>query len=197
MSQSLNRRLTDWERRWAPAHHWSSLIFYQKFRQEVTDYVFDINSNRRYYRSESPGSVSYNYCPRCAAGQQYNYLFFHPAVADLFLAVVKSLDMTKRKPELSKIEVQSCSIAKLPDLFGRLGHPCQIGEYGAVWSCIMDKLDQSFPYECLLMVDNCRHMELYKENHISDSESDCDTDIDELEDRYFGIQSDGFHDSFM
>ena len=39
MSQLLNRRLTDWERRWAPAHHWSSLIFYQKFRQEVTDYV--------------------------------------------------------------------------------------------------------------------------------------------------------------
>ena len=56
----------------------------------------------------------------------------------------------------------------------------------------MDKLDQSFRYECLLMVDNCRYMELY-----SESESDCDTDIDELEEFYFRIQSDGFHDSFM
>ena len=197
MSQSLNRRLTDWECRWAPAHHWSSLIFYQKFRQEVTDYVFDINSNRRYYRSVSPGSVSYNYCPRCAAGQRYECLFFHPAVADIFLDVVKSLDMKKREPELTNLEVQSRIIAKLPDLFGRLGHPCQIGEYGAVWSCIMDKLDQSFPYECLLMVDNCRYMELYKEAHISESESDCDTDIDEVEDRYFGIHNDGFHDCYM
>ena len=61
----------------------------------------------------------------------------------------------------------------------------------------MDKLDQSFPYECLLMVDNCRYMELYKDTYISESESDCDTDIDELEDLYFGIQNDGFHDSFM
>ena len=58
--------------------------------------------------------------------------------------------MKKREPELSNIEVQSHIIAKLPDLFGRLGHPCQIGEYGAVWSCIMDKLDQSFLCECLL-----------------------------------------------
>ena len=76
MSQLLNRRLTDWEHRWAPALHWSSLVFYQKFRQEVTDYVFDINSNMRYYRSESPGSVSYNYCPRCAAGQRYMSVSF-------------------------------------------------------------------------------------------------------------------------
>ena len=105
--------------------------------------------------------------------------------------------MTKREPESTNLEVQSRIIAKLPDLFGRLGHPCKIGEYGAVWSCIMDKLDQSFPYECLLMVDNCRYMELYKEAHISESESDCDTDIDELEDFYFGIHHDGIHDSFM
>ena len=59
-------------------------------------------------------------------------------------------------------------------------------------------VDQSFPYECLLMVDNCRYMmELYKETYISESESDCDTNIDKLEGLYFGIQNDGFHDSFM
>ena len=203
MSSSLNRRLpTEWECRWAPAYQWSSLVFNPKFRQEVTDYVFDIRSNRRYYRSEPPGTVSFNYCPCCAAGRRYDCFFFHPGVAAIFLDVVKSLDKTKREPELNNLEVQLRILKKLPNLFGRLGHPCAIGEigdYGFVWSCIKDKLDQSFPYDCLLMVDNCRYIELYKQDLISESEdSECDIDIDKLDNLYLEMQPDRYyHDSYM
>ena len=196
MSHTLNRR-TEWEQRWAPAHDWCSVVLSLQFREDATDYVFYINSNRKYYRSEAHGSISYNYCPCCASGQRYESLIFHPSVADLFLEVIKSLDKTKRDPELNNTEVQFLIIKKLPQVFGLLGHPCVIGDYGAVWRCIMDKLDQLFPYDGLLMVNTCRYIESHKLLYISESESDGDTDIDELEDLYFGMQPDGFHESFL
>ena len=184
MSRSVNRS-TEWDRRWAPTHHWSTLVLSKKFREEVTDFVFDIRSNRKYYRSEAPGTISFNYCPLCAVGQRYECLFFHPSVANLFLDVVKSLDQSKREPELNNIEVTLRIIKQLPSIFASVGHPCYINEYGAVWSCIMDKLDQLFPYNCLLMVNNSHYMELHKQLYLCESGSDADTDIDELEGHYF------------
>jgi hypothetical protein len=97
--------------------------------------------------------VNYNYCPLCASGQRYECLFYHPSVAAIFVDVVNSLDKSKREPELNNIEVQARIIHHLPALFGSLGYPCEIGDYGAVWSCIIDKLDQLFPYDCLLMIN--------------------------------------------
>ena len=196
LSRTCTRR-AEWDHRWAPAHNWRSLILSPLFREEATKYAFVIHSKKKYYRSEAPGSVSYNYFPPCASGQCYECLIFHPTVADVFLEVIQTLDKTKRDPELNNNEVQFRIIKKLPYVFGLLGHPCVIGDYGAVWSCIMDKLDQLFPYECLLMVDISRDIESYKFLYISESESDGDIDIDELEDFYFGIQPDGFHESFL
>ena len=127
MSRTTNRP-TEWERRWAPTYLWPTLVPSLLFRQESTDYVFDIHRNRKYYHCVPHGSVNFNYCPLCATGQRYKCLFYHPAVSVIFVDVVNSLDKTKREPELNNIEVQARIINQLPSLFASLGYPCEIGD---------------------------------------------------------------------
>ena len=177
--------LTEWERRWSPAHQWKTLVLTRKFREEATDFVYQKHSNPSFYL----GDPVFVYCPNCAKGKRYECLFFHPSVAQLFLDVIHGLDRKLREPQLNNNEVVLRILQQLPSLFDTLGHPFDFGEYGGSWSCIKDKLFQTFPYDALLMLNIPYFIERHKQLFHCD-DSDEDTDIDELESLYFAHPSD-------
>ena len=183
MSSSL-KSPTEWERRWAPAYK-VTFVLSRKFREEATDFVYKIHSNPSFYcSSEPPGPGCSNYCPNCATGHSYECHFFHPKVALLFLDVIRDLNQNLREPELTDNDVLLRILKQLPDLFCSLGHHCDFGEYGGVWMCIYDKLYQTFPYDCLLMLNIQHYIDQHHALYNWESEEDdADTDIDELEAR--------------
>ena len=178
--------LTDWDRRWAPAHQWKTLILSKTFREEATDFVYQKHSNPSFYRCD-PAFV---YCPNCAKGNLYDCLFFHPSVAQLFLDVIYGLDVNLHEPRQNNNEVVLRILRQLPSLFNILGYPFDFGEYGGSWSCITDKLCQTFPYDLLLMFNIPHYIERHKELFHCDDSDENDTDIDELESLYFAHPSD-------
>ena len=185
---SMSRPLTDWERRWAPAYQWKTLVLTKTFRQEATDFVYQKDSDPRLYW----GDPALILCPNCVKGNRYDCLFFHPSVAQLFLDVIHGLDSNLREPQLNNNEVVLRILQRLPSLFDSLGYPCDLfGEYGGSWTCIKDKLFQTFPYDVLLMLNIQYYIERHKQVFLyEDSDDDTDTDIDELESVYFVHPSD-------
>ena len=174
---SIAAPLTEWERRWAPAYQWKTLVLSVTFRQEATDFVYHKHTNHRLY----DGDPAFVYCPNCAKGKRYDCLFFHPSVAQTFLYVIQGLDETLREPKQSNNEVVLRILQLLPNLFYTLGYPLEFGEYGGSWGCIKDKLFQTFPHDMLLMLNIQYYIDRHKELFLCD-DSDEDTDIDELED---------------
>ena len=179
---------TEWDRRWAPAHQWKTLVLSKTFREEATNFVYQKHSNPSFYQ----GDPVFVYCPNCAKGKRYDCLFFHPTVAQLFLDVIHGLDRNLREPKQNNNEVVLHILRQLPSLFNTLGYPFDFGEYGGSWSCIKDKLFQTFPYDALLMLNIPYYIERHKELFHCDSENDDDndTDIDELEALYLAHPSD-------
>ena len=179
--------LTDWERRWAPAYQWKTLVLSKKFREEATDFVYQKHSDPRFYQCDP----AFAYCPNCSQGKRYECLFYHPSVAYIFLHVIYGLDESLREPNLNNNEVVLRILQRLPGLFDTLGYPCYFGEDGSgVWSCITDKLIQTFPHDLLLMLNVPYYIERHKAAfHREDTDSDEDTDVDELESNYFAHPS--------
>jgi len=190
-----------WDRRWAPAYQWEACILSKKFRQNSTDHYFQIHSKPTWYRSEAPGGQ--NYCAKCASGDRYNCLFYHPSLAPLFLEAIHSLDKSKNEFQLDNEQVYYYIIKKLPILLSGLGFPCEVG---GVWMCIHDKLDQTFPSGNLLMVNIPYQIESRIELHslvhdLADNTDDDsvdtiefvgeeDSDVDDTEGKYFAEPQD-------
>lgn len=139
-----------WKRRWGPAYQWESLVCCEEFRRNATIQYYDIYSNRKLYQDEAPGGL--NYCARCAAGQRYDCLFFHPSLADIYLDLIKELGKTKLGSiaDMTNLEFLDRVFRVLPGHFTELGFPCQLG---GIWRCIVDKLDLTFPLGDLVMLD--------------------------------------------
>ena len=149
-----------WNKRWALAYQWETLVQSRQFRVQSTDHYYAVHSNTKLYRDEGPGV--FNHCPRCAVGHIHDCLFFHSSLASLFLDVIQSLDKTKSDDELDNLEVQSRIYTQLPGYFTKLGYPC---EKATIWSCVQDKIDQTFPVGSLVMVNipyylKCREEEM-------------------------------------
>ena len=149
-----------WNKWWALAYKWETLVQSRQFRVQSTDHYYAVHSNTKLYRDEGPGV--FNYCPRCAGGHIHDCLFFHSSLASLFLDVIQSLDKSKSDDELDNLEVQSRIYTQLPGYFTKLGYPC---EKATIWSCVQDKIDQTFPVGSLVMVNipyylKCREEEM-------------------------------------
>jgi hypothetical protein len=138
-----------WKHCWGPVYHWESLVHCKDFRRNATVQFYDVYSNTKLYQDEPPGGL--NYCARCASGQRYDCLFFHPTIADIFLDIVKALGKTKLGSieDMTNLEFLDRVYRVLPAHFTQLGFPCQLG---GIWRCIVDKLHQTFPLVVLKML---------------------------------------------
>ena len=150
IKMNTNPAASLWKHCWGPVYHWESLVHCKDFRRNATVQFYDVHSNTKLYQDEPPGGL--NYCARCASGQRYDCLFFHPTVADIFLDIVKALGKTKLGSieDMTNLDFLDRVYRVLPAHFTQLGFPCHLG---GIWRCIVDKLHQTFPLGVLKMLD--------------------------------------------
>ena len=158
-----------WKHRWGPAYQWESLVCCKDFRRNATVQFYDVYSNTKLYQDEPPGGL--NYCARCASGQRYECLFFHPTISEIFLDIIKALGKTKLGSidDMTNLEFLDRVFRVLPAHYTQLGFPCQLG---GIWRCIVDKLDQTFPLGVLMMLDVASFLQC-NNSHIFDVYNCC------------------------
>lgn len=153
MSESPEALL--WQRRWAPAQEWGTLVLSLEFRQDAVRYFFCDGP------SLFESSNTRTQCPCCTKWRHQDCLFFHPTLSKLFLDLIQSYDHMRYRctNEYLNSELLERLLRILPVHFAQLGCPCPNGR---LWECVVDKLELLFPREVFMMFD-IRHMLQKKE----------------------------------
>ena len=132
---------------WAPVYAWENLTSNRAFRKAVSDQFYDLNSSTALYRAGTGKSQ----CNECFSGRRFDCSFFKKPVAALFCEVIEGLGIPSRHLALDNSVVQRLIIDELPQIEGFSG--------SLVPTCVVDKLQMTFPSGMLGMLDVSVHVE--------------------------------------